>query len=201
MAAGRRERQRERMRQRLLAAALELFEAQGFEATTLDQIADRADVARQTVLNHYPAKKDFVAAWGERRRHQLAAMEDVPAESARDGLHRIMSSLAEINLREERLTRQLREQRIVPQPVPEAMLLILREGRARGELAGSVDPQVAAEIVAAVYFDTLSRWLIEGEPGFDLRQELNSRLDLLLNGLAADVERTAVPKKVSQIPH
>jgi AcrR family transcriptional regulator len=177
------------MRQRLLAAALELFEAQGFDATTIDQIADRADVARQTVLNHYPAKKDFVAAWGQRRRHELDALEDVPGESARDGLHRIMSALAEINVREERLTRQLREQRIVPQPIPQAMFLILRGGRERAEIAGSADPQVAAEIVAAVYFDTLSRWLIDQEPGFDLRQELSSRLDLLLNGLAADADR------------
>src|SRR5215469_14234186 len=107
MAAGRREQQRERMRQRLLASALELFEAQGFEATTIDQIADRADVARQTVLNHYPAKKDFVAGWGERRRQALAALDDRPADSTRDRLHRVMSALAEINVAEERLTRQL----------------------------------------------------------------------------------------------
>lgn len=186
MAAGRREQQRERMRQRLLAAALELFEAQGFDATTIDQIADRADVARQTVLNHYPAKKDFVAAWGERRRSELAALQVAEGGSARDGLHRVMSALAEINVREERLTRQLREQRIVPQPIPEAMSRVLRSGRERGEIARSVDPQVAAEIVAAVYFDTLSRWLIDQEPGFDLHKELNSRLDLLLNGLASD---------------
>jgi AcrR family transcriptional regulator len=181
------------MRQRLLAAALELFEDQGYDATTIDQIADRADVARQTVLNHYPAKKDFVTAWGERRRYELAALEDVPVESARDRLHRIMSALAEINVREERLTRQLRELRIVPQPVPEAMFRIVREGRERGEITGSTDPQVAAEIVAAIYFDTLSRWLIEEEPGFDLRQELNSRLDLLMNGLAGKGDRMAIP--------
>ena len=193
MAAGRREQQRQRMRQRLLAAALDLFEAQGFDATTIGQIADHADVARQTVLNHYPAKRDFVAAWGERRRYELTALEDVPGESARDGLHRIMNALAEINVREERLTRQLREQRIVPQPIPEALFRILRQGRLRGEIAGTADPQVAAEMVAAVYFDTLSRWLVEQEPGFDLREELNSRLDLLLNGLAADGKRMTVP--------
>jgi hypothetical protein len=52
---------------------------------------------------------------------------------------------------------------------------------------------VAAEVIAAVYFDTLSRWLISEEPGFDLRQGLNSRLDLLLSGLAADGGRTTAP--------
>jgi AcrR family transcriptional regulator len=185
MTAGRRARQRERMRERLLSAALVLFEARGYDATTIDQIAEQADVARQTVLNHYPAKKDFVAAWGEARRDRLATLAEEPAESVAAGLHRIMDALAEINVRENTLTRQLRGQRIVPQPVPEAMLRVLREGRRRGELADSVDPQVAAEIVAGVYFDTLSRWLASDEPGFDLGQALSDRLDLLLNGLTA----------------
>jgi AcrR family transcriptional regulator len=181
------------MRARLLAAALELFEARGFDATTIDQIAERADVARQTVLNHYPTKKDFVAAWGERRRAELAAMEEASTEPVRDGLRRLINGLAQINETERRLTQQLRGQRIVPQPVPQALLWILREGRKRGEIAGSVDPQVAAEIVAAIYFDTLSRWLVDDEPAFDLRQALNTRLDLLLNGLAASAEKPGAP--------
>src|SRR5262245_1080737 len=142
MAPGRREQQRDRMRARLLQAALDLFEAQGFGATTIDQIAERADVARQTVLNHYPTKKDFVTAWGERRRSELAAMDDVPG-SARDGLHRIMEVLAEINTREKRLTQQLRDQQIAPVPVSDAVLRILREGRRTGEIDRSIDPQVA----------------------------------------------------------
>jgi AcrR family transcriptional regulator len=146
------------MRSRLLAAAFELFEAQGFGTTTIDQIAERADVTRQTVLNHYPAKKDFVAAWGEHRRNELAAMDAASTGSARDGLRRVMNLLAEINMREKRLTQQLREQQIAPQPVPDAVLRILRKGQRTGEIDGSVDPQVAAELVAAVYFDTLSRW-------------------------------------------
>jgi AcrR family transcriptional regulator len=196
MTAGRREQQRERMRERLLAAALGLFEDQGYDATTIDQIAERADVARQTVLNHYPAKKDFVAAWGERRRDQLlAALAEAPAESMRDGLGRVMDALAAINVREQRLTRQLREQRIVPQPVPDALLRVLREGQCSGELAGSADPRVAAEIVAGVYFDTLSRWLAGDEPGFDLRQALHARLGLLLAGLASGDEKPRLTRE------
>jgi len=60
------------MRERLLSAALELFAANGFGETTIDQIAERADVARQTVLNHFPRKTDFARAWGQERREQLA---------------------------------------------------------------------------------------------------------------------------------
>jgi TetR/AcrR family transcriptional regulator, regulator of autoinduction and epiphytic fitness len=46
---GRRQRAARRTRQRITAAAHELFLAQGYEATTIRQIADRADVAWQTV--------------------------------------------------------------------------------------------------------------------------------------------------------
>ena len=71
---GRRERQRLLMRERLLSAALDLFAANGFAETTIDQIAERADVARQTVLNHFPHKTDFARAWGQGRRDRLAAI-------------------------------------------------------------------------------------------------------------------------------
>ncbi len=86
---GRRERQRLEMRERLLSAALDLFAANGFGETTIDQIAERADVARQTVLNHFPRKTDFARAWGQERRERLAAIgaSGVGGESARALAH------------------------------------------------------------------------------------------------------------------
>src|SRR5689334_8899949 len=45
-----------RTRERLLQAALELFAAQGFEATTAAQIADRAGVTQMTFFRHFPTK-------------------------------------------------------------------------------------------------------------------------------------------------
>jgi AcrR family transcriptional regulator len=45
-----------RTRERLLEAALALFEAQGFDATTAAQIADRAGVTQMTFFRHFPTK-------------------------------------------------------------------------------------------------------------------------------------------------
>ncbi|MGC4942249.1 TetR family transcriptional regulator [Kribbella sp. DT2] len=45
-----------RTRARLLAAALELFAAQGFDETTAAQIADRAGVTQMTFFRHFPTK-------------------------------------------------------------------------------------------------------------------------------------------------
>ncbi len=53
----RRDRKRERTREQIVTAARALFLAQGFEQTTVLQIADTADVAVQTVFNHAPSKE------------------------------------------------------------------------------------------------------------------------------------------------
>src|ERR1017187_6071010 len=144
------------MRARLLTAALGLFAGQGYEATTIDQIAEQADVARQTVLNHYPHKRDFLRAWGQHRRDQLLSI----ADQAGPG-----------------------------EPVPEAVLTAILRGQDQGEFNPYADPSLAAEVLTAVYFDTLSRWLTEAEPPFDLSGGLAAKLDWVLPGPAAPPPR------------
>lgn len=56
---GRRERKRQAVHQNLLEAAAELFGERGFAGTTVDDIAEAADVARQTLFNHFPYKEAF----------------------------------------------------------------------------------------------------------------------------------------------
>jgi AcrR family transcriptional regulator len=50
------------IRQRLRTAALCLFEATGFEATTTDQIASAAGISRRTFFRYLPSKEDAVFA-------------------------------------------------------------------------------------------------------------------------------------------
>ena len=46
--------------ERLRDAAFDLFSAQGFDATTVEEIAQRADVGRTTFFRHFRAKEDVV---------------------------------------------------------------------------------------------------------------------------------------------
>lgn len=177
-----------RMRERLLSAALDLFAAQGFADTTIDQIAERADVARQTVLNHFPHKTDFARAWGQGRRDELAAVGDSAAGdgSARALVHRYFAALAEMNERERDLTRAM-----LQSLTPTEVFLFIRavpaaaieRGQEQGEFRAGADPGAAAEVLTSVYFGTVSRWLIEGPPPFDLARALAERLELVLAGL------------------
>ena len=53
-----RQRKRARTRAALIAAALELFERQGYEATTIDEIAAAADVSPRTFFRYFATKEE-----------------------------------------------------------------------------------------------------------------------------------------------
>lgn len=52
--------QRLRMRRELAAAAMELFATKGYEATTVDEIAAAAGVARRTFFRHFRSKEEAI---------------------------------------------------------------------------------------------------------------------------------------------
>lgn len=54
---------RQRTRDRIALAGVALFQEQGFDATTMEQIAVAADVVRGTLYNHFPVKEAIVVHW------------------------------------------------------------------------------------------------------------------------------------------
>ncbi|MDX3324124.1 TetR/AcrR family transcriptional regulator [Streptomyces sp. ME02-6979-3A] len=59
MAEGLRERKKRRTRQHLSDVATGLFVERGFDAVTIAEIAEAADVSVNTVYNYFPAKEDL----------------------------------------------------------------------------------------------------------------------------------------------
>jgi AcrR family transcriptional regulator len=55
-----RERKRARTRATIISAALELFANNGYQGTTLAQIADAAEIAPSTLHAYFPAKEDIL---------------------------------------------------------------------------------------------------------------------------------------------
>ncbi|AMR81253.1 TetR/AcrR family transcriptional regulator [Cupriavidus nantongensis] len=56
-------RKRKQTRDRIAATAHALFERDGYEAVTMEQIAAEADVARGTLYNHFPVKEAVLVHW------------------------------------------------------------------------------------------------------------------------------------------
>lgn len=57
---GLRERKKIKTREAIRTATYELIEEQGYDATTIDQIAERAEVSPSTVFRYFPTKEDIV---------------------------------------------------------------------------------------------------------------------------------------------
>ena len=170
------------IRERLTAAALELFDERGYEQTTVDDIAARAGVGRTTFFRAFGSKEDVVFPHHEQ---VLVAVRDRLAAATPD---------------------------TAPVAVVEAARLVLRhylaEGavaRTRYRLTSSVPALRAREIATMQQYQRLFRgyiagWLGDGPatgPGVDLRAELGANLVVTahnfvlrrwLRGLTGDAE-------------
>lgn len=76
---GRRERKKLDTRRRIFRAAFELFTGKGFDATTVEEIAEQADVGKGTVFNYFPQKTAFLIAayqeWVELMQETLGPLD------------------------------------------------------------------------------------------------------------------------------
>ncbi|SEC15997.1 TetR/AcrR family transcriptional regulator [Microbacterium hydrocarbonoxydans] len=72
--SGLRERSKARRRRHILHTALRLFAEQGYEKTSIADIADAAEVAPRTVTGYFPSKLDFITEWPARAEQRLIAL-------------------------------------------------------------------------------------------------------------------------------
>jgi AcrR family transcriptional regulator len=61
-----RERNKQRIARRILDAAFELFSTVGYNHTTIDAIAERAEVSRGTLFNYFPTKSALLVPFMKR---------------------------------------------------------------------------------------------------------------------------------------
>ncbi|MGW1178057.1 TetR/AcrR family transcriptional regulator [Kitasatospora sp. NPDC002543] len=85
-----RERNKRRTREAISHAATRLFIEQGFDRTTIAEVAAAAGVAKMTVTNHFPRKEDLFFDLHEELAGRLAGTvsERAPGESALAALRR-----------------------------------------------------------------------------------------------------------------
>ncbi|MFG3223588.1 TetR/AcrR family transcriptional regulator [Kitasatospora sp. NPDC048194] len=207
-AATRRDRNRQRVKERVYASAMTLISQKGYAGASVEEIAEHADVARGTFFNHFPRKEALISAWAEARRERLMErLEQAGAEQRPDGggppdrprpaegLRQCLTVLGALNEEEPELSRAMltawvRSGRpLEEEPYLGAVLARLVEsGRARGEIVTGLSSEQVGEALRDLYLGALYRWTRRATRGEDpgrLTGELAAVLELVLHGLAA----------------
>jgi AcrR family transcriptional regulator len=188
-----RERKKARTRQALVAAALRLFAERGFEATTVADIAEAADVSPRTFFTYFPAKEDVLFAGAKDRIERLrdALAKRAPDESFLDALRRAARDiLADRTFQAE--AQRTHMQVIGANPALGARALqdlLAAEQVVAAAIAADLgvdqtdlQPQVAAAAAVNALRGALMTWFLSGASG-DPQPAFDQALDLLEHGL------------------
>jgi AcrR family transcriptional regulator len=90
-------------RERLVLAAVDLFTEQGYDATTVAQIAARAGVTKSTFFRHFPDKRELLVAGQETLSRLLtegiaeAPADAGPLQAVAAGLDRASKAMGPLN--------------------------------------------------------------------------------------------------------
>jgi AcrR family transcriptional regulator len=194
LVSGRRERKKDETKRKIIDVALELFHRQGFAATSMEQIADTADVAKGTLYNHFATKEAIVGEYMRRtvRENEPDAVkffQELP--DTRSRLYVFMEKIAEwTELNKEivgiyvsyRMQNLFRPQDERERSGFESLLAkIIGHGQASGELRKNISQEKLVKYFEVLHAMTLRNWLVEPEE-FPLQQNLIEAVDLFLTG-------------------
>ncbi|MCK2244908.1 MULTISPECIES: TetR/AcrR family transcriptional regulator [unclassified Crossiella] len=200
MDMGLRERKKRETRQRISNVATELFIARGFDAVTVAEIAEAAEVSKMTVFNYFPRKEDLyldrheeiievlttaitgrgelsVTAAVRRMCHQLTAANHA-LSGAVDGFGRFWSVINASPALQLRLLEHLRD-------TEEALVDLL--GGQRDPRAWQIAGMLLATVRAVFYAN--ARAILDGTPAKTVarrRAHIDRAFDLLESGVGQD---------------
>jgi AcrR family transcriptional regulator len=185
------------MKEKIFRAALGLFARRGFEATTVEDITEAADVGKGTFFNYFPSKEHVLAAFGEMQRGKVVqAVADAQAarQSTRVALANLLRRVAEEPAKSPALFRSilialltneaargiaLKNMDLARQRLEE----LLAAGQRGGEIRSDRPAAELARVVQRTFFGTVLFWSLR--PESPLNDLLDAGLDLIWLGLAA----------------
>lgn len=201
-ASGGRSVNKARLKKSIVAAADELFQAHGFAAVTMEQIAAVADVSKRTLYKYFPAKEAVLAHLLEvELARDLAGLgERIDANAAfRDNVWAVLSESAAWCARHpDYLLPYIRYKFLSFDPnagthaaddgdMLQAWAALIAMAQQRGELDPARPALELAFYFHYLYLGALMRWLTD--PRLDLQHEFATVVRLFVDGARAGAQR------------
>ena len=191
-----RARKKQQTHERICAAASALFMSQGFANTTVDAIAERADISKPTLFNYFPSKLAVLHALIDRMDAQFVRYIhdtlDAPA-TTKARLQTLMARSAKYIHRAPELTRlvlveglgaigDLDKARARFALLHCAMAELVAAGQQQGDVRRDYATELLVQLLVGGYLYALLNWL--SSSGDNLSQNLEDTARLLAESLA-----------------
>ncbi|MCR4432736.1 MAG: TetR/AcrR family transcriptional regulator [Caldiserica bacterium] len=184
----RRERKKNATRSSILRAARHLFEEKGPENTSIEEIAEMADVSKSTFFNYFPNKESLFTAIAEEEVQDILLLEEELSseKSALKKIRAITKRILEDVIPYLHLTGKIVFTSIIstdgrPSPFLEINFLlerIVKEGQEKGEIAAIFSPTDIATAIMGCCYGLIFRWIELGYKAGSI-SELEKILDML----------------------
>lgn len=194
----RRERRRLEIRERIVGTAFMLFETQGYEATTVTEIAEQADIAYGTLFQHFPSKLDLLREVSRRALGRL--FENFEEVSKRPGsfAERLVMLFDTTAENAESMGPQTREliSAMLTLSIPEtadaddrrirlSFRILLQDGLSASEIREDEEIDTLVEVVVGSWYSLFLSWVrIDGYP---LRERARAVSGFLARTLSASM--------------
>ena len=199
MTVGLRERKKQATRDTLVLAAVDLFEQQGIEHTTVDDIAAAADVSPRTFHRYFATKEDVLFSdTVERAERFAAALAARPVdEPLLDSLRIVILAAAdgfvgnaEFERRRLRLIRGVTslEMRRLMQSEQWSLVVVRHAASRLGLKTTDALPNLLAACTFATLRSVIDRWIVS--PRLNYQAEVERSFDLL-----ADLRSATTPRR------
>lgn len=201
----RRDRKRQQTLDHIARTAYALFQAYGFDAVTMEQIAAEADIAKGTLYKYFPVKEAVLSHWIHAELAQDLAPLLASAATAGSFAARVatvlQASVAWCEAHRGYLAPYLRYRLTgVGQPQPgnhdepsadlaQAFAALIARGQADGELRHDLSTAQLALYLHFLYLSALLRWLDDAR--LSLTDEFGDIVTFFLQGAAARDPRRA----------
>lgn len=192
---GLRERKKIKTREAIRTATYALIKEQGYDATTIDQIAERAEVSPSTVFRYFPTKEDIVLT----DEYDPILLEELRARPADEPwaqtVRYVMQEAVRTGIEEDPEVARIRTHLLVQVPAVRSRMMesMSVTGRmfatAVAERTGlppdSLEVRVYTMSIIGGLMETSMYWAEQGHQG-DFPALLDRALDVLQNGLPVE---------------
>jgi AcrR family transcriptional regulator len=182
----RRERKKKETREKIFSNAIQLFRVQGFNATSIEQITECADVGKGTFYNYFPRKEAVILEFSRRTCEDFINKgRQKPSLSTRQRLEILLKDWAEFMIKDREIAWvaiRNREGVEYDMSLHYGLLAILTVGQQNDEINSEFDPAFLAESLEGMMVQHFIRWFVSGVG--DLQKELNQVLAVFLEGLS-----------------